>query len=562
MMFDHLKSERFSFMQKRQTPPPAEIKQLPIQRMGTYITDNMELPIFELANVPFPENYLKELDEESKNSTEIGNEDLAVRQCIYGDPWRVLDGDLIYQSISIHHSRGYITLASRNITFIYNIKTNQHYYLLHIDTVVSGSSDCIMTISESELRIWNLNSCKDLTHGIPEFESFKIDLKNKIHKIKYMQRFPNASAYQLIIVYEPIKSQPWDRDRKRHVDLISVNPTKDRPVVKQKSCCDYEVGFIFGERDDVQQTCQILSENEFLQICYDDKKRKTYLIICKINFDALSIDVTNKIELSILGINDENYYYCRLSSDGKYLVVICYKESLLKNPQEYVLTSFAIIKNEKGQYNFKKLAQIESEDCPFATSLFHLSTTGYMFWVHQSGDSMKKWNLNNNQLIHVDVAIQRPFVRFIYRSDQNYVVIRYESISSYLNNKEKAEKQHLSIVEYDDPRIMLEARDVLEKLSNDVLGIVAGYISKNTSTFYTRNVDALSQLTRLDVTSSKALAMFFTLKKQGKTLDVCAREALEKEPNPDVAELLNKILMAHLEIKRDAPALPSKSLGA
>ncbi|MHB1947849.1 MAG: hypothetical protein ACYCQI_07035 [Gammaproteobacteria bacterium] len=161
------------------------------------------------------------------------------------------------------------------------------------------------------------------------------------------------------------------------------------------------------------------------------------------------------------------------------------------------------------------------------------------------------WDLNNNKLMHVDVEIQRPHERFVYRSDQSFVVIRSESISSCLNKKEEAEKQHFSIFEYDDPRLMLEARDALLKLSNDVVGIVAGYISNNTSAFYTRNVDALSQLISLDITSSKALATFFALKKQGKTLDVCAREALKKEANPNVAELLNKILKAHLEIKRD-----------
>lgn len=120
---------------------------------------------------------------------------------------------------------------------------------------------------------------------------------------------------------------------------------------------------------------------------------------------------------------------------------------------------------------------------------------------------------------------------------------------------------------FEDPRIIFAARSVLKSFSKDPLDIVAGYVSQNTSAFFTSHSNTLEKLSTLqkdeyDKATKDALDAFFEHDKQGYSLGAGVVEALKYNPNAGVALLLGSILQAFQSFRGyDGPSLTKTNGG-
>ncbi|MHB1948137.1 MAG: hypothetical protein ACYCQI_08495 [Gammaproteobacteria bacterium] len=114
--------------------------------------------------------------------------------------------------------------------------------------------------------------------------------------------------------------------------------------------------------------------------------------------------------------------------------------------------------------------------------------------------------------------------------------------STYLADKENA-KAILSF-----KRAMWRTRDSLKMAGDDVLGIIAGYLSHNGSALFANSIGALatlrsqSQKRDLDTQTKAALSTFFISEHEGQSLDISAAKALAENPNEEVTSLLAKMI--------------------
>ncbi|MHB1947455.1 MAG: hypothetical protein ACYCQI_05015 [Gammaproteobacteria bacterium] len=503
--------------------------------LDAHETRRSMLPQFNLAKVKFPEKIKDELF-------------FLSNVMIQKSPWNVISNQLLVQRINIIYVNSYYIDKFYTIAYIFNIKTNQHYYLLNEDdsseyTVCADEPDCILSVTHETLRIWNLKNCTDIYCTLSESNIFKMlesnffDIfTNGTERIHQIQFFPTGIPYQLLI-------QTYSRLQEKNssclylIDLINVTDIGHlnlikHPIVKRLS---------FFRNYHAESTCQILNANTFLIIQSDDEKKRSSIVFYKIQFNTPHepiITELQQIQFADLKINEEDYTCSFLSPNGKYLVIVCGrydpKESYL-----YTFKSFELASDISDQYSYKKLSQAEiRRECVIAEH--SLSAKGFLQWRNHGDENLiYTWDIKTDQITSVPV----PF-----RNNDDHLWSYSDKGFSIFTKSDDTNPSELITYHYEDPRLALEARSIINSFPDAILDIVAGYVSQNTSAFFNANAGTLNKLSYLknqkdnDQNTEAALTLFYQLDKLGKPLDVCALEALKQNPNPKVTHLLTSIL--------------------
>ncbi|MHB1948136.1 MAG: hypothetical protein ACYCQI_08490 [Gammaproteobacteria bacterium] len=113
---------------------------------------------------------------------------------------------------------------------------------------------------------------------------------------------------------------------------------------------------------------------------------------------------------------------------------------------------------------------------------------------------------------------------------------------TYVEDKEKP-KEILSL-----KRVLWQTRNSFKRAGDDVLGIIAGYLSDKGSAFFANGLSTLATLRRqsqnsnLDTQTKAALATFFASEDEGQSVDISVAKALAENPNEEVTSLLAKMI--------------------
>lgn len=537
-----------------------ERKAIPIQRPDIVVFEekSVELPKFDLAKVKLSEDEIKQvkecllLEEEIKSLTE------SKRLTHNFSDWKVIDEDLLVQRIELINLDEYFG-KTFHLAFLYNLKTRQCHHLLDVMPKCLFSwlpifPDHLVSIDYRVMKIWNLHKSIDYGCALLERQiTLNIELFERGYEIHQVQAFPDADHFTILM--ESCNGRDWNNHLKRNLHIINLGLDKKddsslplKPLVNQYS--DYCISnYCVGDtpRGHVRDSCQILNEKEFLVIEYD-WNHKPAIVFNEVRYFREAPYIAHglqRIPLTDLKISEDKYSWSYLSAKGKFLV-IAELEDFQKDI--YTFTSFRLENNEKGIYSYVQLSKVQViKACSF-TECF-LSINGNLQWRdrHDATTRLFTWDVRTTQIKVV------PF-SFILSGNSFRNAYHYaDNVFSVITSNRDWGNHRLSydFTKYyiDDPLIIFAARPVLKSFSNEVLDIVAGYLSKNTSAFFTSNASAVGRLSVIqkeknDKETQDALEAFFDHDKQRLSLDSCAIEALKYKPDVGVTCLLLSILQS------------------
>lgn len=511
----------------------------PLPTLDASEVERVELPQLDLAKLKLPDTGSLKTQLIESGDLEKDAKSLAESKSLQIDgalDWQVITDNLLVRVIIISGSDLYFSIG-----YVFNKESNQQYYLLGIDqntdfVIHPDNPNCLIGINNQELRIWNLNKCEDEDCTLPRDSIFNFNTEGGFNPA-HVQFFSQGAVCRLAM--QSIQQTRPDTTSYKYYYLIDGLDT--RTVEDVSSIHSPAIMWsTYNVNEHAEHTCQILNENEFLLIEYDISRNQNDIVFYKAQFnypDHPSAEEFQRISVATLQINSEHYFCSFISPKGKYLVTVerCFHSRQFDYENcEFVFTSFALLKNEHGQYHYKKISQAKLAG-HYWFGAATLSSEGFLKWNEDKKRHI--WNIRTDQIMTIPLSFPQRRIIFHELHDFRFSLTgpRHEDDSI----------QDLLMFEIQDPRVAFEARSALPCLTHDVVSIVAGYVSKNTAAFFATNTCAISTLSILQKETNSendqtVLNTFFS--KPNQSPDISAREALKHHPSERIKTILDTLV--------------------